>query len=231
MDAQSEFNRARTDSFSGSAGIYRGRHNLTIGGDLRKQQFNDFVQQDPRGTFTFTGAATRGGTNSATTGSDLADFLLGVPDSSAIAFGNADKYFRQPIYDLYASDDWRILSGLTINAGLRWEYGEPITELKNRLVNLDVAPGFAAVAPVLGSDPIGPLTGSHYPRSLIRGDRLGFEPRIGISWRPFQLPRSLFARVTVSITTPRSIRHPRLHLHSKRRSRRVSACRTALHAR
>jgi trimeric autotransporter adhesin len=184
MDAQSEFNRARTDSFSGSVGVYRGRHNLTIGGDLRKQQFNDFFQQDPRGTFTFTGAATRGGANSTPAGSDLADFLLGVPDTSAIAFGNADKYFRQPAYDLYASDDWRILSGLTINAGLRWEFGEPITELKNRLVNLDVASGFAAVAPVLGSDPIGPLTGAHYPRSLIRGDRLGFEPRIGISWRP-----------------------------------------------
>ena len=184
IDAQSEFNRARTDSFSGSAGIYRGRHNFTVGGDLRKQQFNDLFQQDPRGTFTFTGAATRGNGNNAMIGSDLADFLLGVPDASAIAFGNADKYLRQPAYDLYASDDWRILSDLTINAGLRWEYGAPITELYNRLVNLDVAPGFSAEAPVLSSDPIGSITGAHYPRSLIRGDKLGFEPRIGISWRP-----------------------------------------------
>ncbi|HEY3990120.1 MAG TPA: TonB-dependent receptor [Acidobacteriaceae bacterium] len=184
MDVQSEFNRNRTDSFSGSVGIYRGRHNITIGGDLRKQEFNDFFQQDPRGTFTFTGAATRNGGNSAASGSDLADFLLGVPDASSIAFGNADKYLREPVYDLYASDDWRVLSGLTINAGLRWEYGAPITELYNRLVNLDVAPGFAAVAPVLSSDPVGSITGTHYPRSLIRPDRLGFEPRIGISWRP-----------------------------------------------
>ena len=37
--------------------------------------------------------------NSATIGSDLADFLLGVPDASSIAFGNADKYLRQPVYD------------------------------------------------------------------------------------------------------------------------------------
>src|ERR1700691_1466517 len=28
------------------------------------------------------------------------------------------------------------------------------------------------------------LTGNHYPSSLIRPDRLGFEPRIGVSWRP-----------------------------------------------
>ena len=38
---------------------------------------------------------------------------------------------------------------LTVNAGLRWEYGAPITELYGRLVNLDIAPGFSAVAPVV----------------------------------------------------------------------------------
>ena len=184
-DAQSSFNRARTDGGSASTALYRGRHNVTLGGDFRKQQFNDFFQQNPRGAFTFTGAATQGTVNGATTGgSDLADFLIGVPDTSSVAFGNADKYLREAVYDLYAADDWRIRSTLTINAGLRWEYGAPITELHGRLVNLDVAPGFTAVAPVLGSDPVGPLTGDHYPSSLIRPDRLGVEPRVGVSWRP-----------------------------------------------
>ena len=184
-DAQSSFNRARTDGFSASTTVYRGRHNLTIGGDFRKQQFNDFFQQDARGVFTFTGAATQGTAGGVTTGgSDLADFLIGVPDTSSVAFGNADKYLREPVYDAYAQDDWRILSTLTINAGLRWEYGAPITEIHGRLVNLDVAPDFTAVAPVLGTDPVGSLTGAHYPGSLIRPDRLGFEPRVGISWRP-----------------------------------------------
>jgi hypothetical protein len=184
-DEQSAFNRNRTDSFSGSAGVYRGRHNITVGGDLRKQQYNDFFQQDPRGTFAFTGAATQGLANGAAVGgSDLADFLIGVPDTSSIAFGNADKYLRQTVYDLYVTDDWRIQSNLTINAGLRWDYGEPLTEIHGRLVNLDITPGFAAAAPVLGSDPIGPRTGIRYPTSLIRPDKRGFEPRVGISWRP-----------------------------------------------
>jgi trimeric autotransporter adhesin len=184
-DQNSAFNRNRTDSFSGSVGIYRGRHNITLGGDLRKQQYNDFYQQNPRGIFTFTGAATQGVSNGvASAGSDLADFLIGVPDTSQIAFGNADKYFRQPVYDLYGTDDWRILPNLTINAGLRWDYGAPITEIHGRLVNLDVLSGFTDVKPVLGSDPIGPLTGNHYPTSLIRPDKLGFEPRVAISWRP-----------------------------------------------
>jgi hypothetical protein len=180
-DADSSFDRNRTDAFSGSTGIYRGKHNVTAGVDFRDQQYNDFFQQNPRGAFTFTGVATAGANS---TGSDLADFLIGVPDTSSIAFGNADKYFRQHVYDAYATDDWRILSILTINVGVRWEYGAPITELHGRLVNLDLTPGFAAAAPVLGSDPVGPLTGAHYPSSLIRPDPLGIEPRIGISWRP-----------------------------------------------
>ena len=184
-DGQSSFNRARTDGFSGSTALYRGRHNITIGGDFRKQQFNDFFQQNPRGVFTFTGAATQGTVNGVTTGgSDLADFLIGVPDTSSVAFGNADKYLREPVYDAFAQDDWRILSTLTINAGLHWEYGAPMTEIHGRLVNLDVAPGFTAVAPVLGSDSVGPLTGTHYPSSLMFPDRRGFEPRVGVSWRP-----------------------------------------------
>jgi hypothetical protein len=184
-DAQSAFNRARTDAFSVSTALYHRRHNLTLGGDFRKQQFNDFFQQDPRGSFGFTGAATRGTASSvAAGGSDLADFLIGVPDTSSIAFGNADKYLRENVYDAYATDDWHLRSTLTVNAGLRWQYGAPITELHGRLVNLDVAPNFSAVAPVLGSDPVGPLTGSHYPTSLIRPDRFGFEPRVGIAWRP-----------------------------------------------
>jgi trimeric autotransporter adhesin len=178
-DQQSTFNRNRTDGFSGSAAVYRGRHNFTIGGDLRKQQYNDFFQQNPRGLFTFTGAAS---------GSDLADFLIGVPDTSSVAFGNADKYFRQSVYDAYLLDDWRILTNLTINAGLRWEYGAPMTELHDRLVNLDVVPGFGAAAQVVATNPIGLLTGSQYPTSLIRPDKRGFEPRIGVSWRP--LPAS-----------------------------------------
>jgi hypothetical protein len=174
-DAQSAFNRNRTDGYSASVNFFRGHHNITVGGDFRKQEFNDDFQQDPRGSFTFTGEAT---------GSDIADFLTGVPDASSLAFGNADKYFRQPVYDAFVTDDWRVLPILTINAGARWEYGAPMTELKDRLVNLDVASGFTQVTAVLASNPVGVLTGQTYPNSLVRPDRLGFEPRIGISWRP-----------------------------------------------
>jgi hypothetical protein len=175
-DGQSAFNRNETNGVSASVLWNHGHHNVTLGGDFRRQEFNYLSQQNPRGTFTFTGVATGH--------SDFADFLKGIPDTSAIAYGNADKYLRQSVYDAYLTDDWRLRPELTINAGIRWEYGAPITELYQRLVNLDVAPGFTAVAPVLASNPTGSLTGQVYPASLLRPDRLGIEPRVGISWRP-----------------------------------------------
>ncbi len=180
-DSESAFNRNRSDAVTASIASYRRRHNITLGGEFRRQEFNYFAQQNPRGTFNFT-AGTAGVTSA--TGSDLADFLIGIPDQSALNYGNADKYLRQPVYAAYAVDDWRILSVLTINAGVRWDYEAPQTELKGRLANLDLTQGFASGATVTGNNPVGPVTGASYPASLIRPDRLGIEPRIGISWRP-----------------------------------------------
>jgi hypothetical protein len=174
-DSQSSFDRNQTSALSYSMLWHHRQHDITFGADFRRQEFNYLSQQDPRGTFTFTGSAT---------GSDFGDFLLGIPGTSSIAFGNADKYFRQSVYDAYLTDDWRISPALTVNAGARWEYGAPVTELYGRLVNLDIAPGFTAAAPVVARDAAAPLTGQRYPDSLIRPDKRGLEPRIGIAWRP-----------------------------------------------
>jgi hypothetical protein len=184
-DGESSFDRNQTSAVSVAMLWIRDKHNIRFGGDFRRQEFNYLSQQNPRGTFTFTGAATQGTVNGATVGgSDFADFLLGIPDTSSIAFGNADKYFRQSVYDAYITDDWRMSPQFTLNAGIRWEYGAPITELYGRLVNLDITPDFAAAAPVVASDPVGPLTGERYPESLVWPDKLGFGPRLGIAWRP-----------------------------------------------
>jgi hypothetical protein len=114
----------------------------------------------------------------------LGDFLLGLPHTSAIAFGNPDKYLRGNAYEAYVNDDWRVSSGFTLNMGLRWEYEAPMTEVFGRLVNLDVAPGFAAVSPVVANNPVGALTGRPYSDSLINPDRRGVQPRVGLAWRP-----------------------------------------------
>jgi hypothetical protein len=51
-------------------------------------------------------------------------------------------------------------------------------------VNLDLAPGFSAARPVVANNPVGPLTGRRYSDSLIRPDKRGVQPRIGVAWRP-----------------------------------------------
>jgi hypothetical protein len=177
-DANAYFNRSQTSGGSASVRLNRSKHNYTLGADLRRQEFNYLNEANPRGTFTFT--TTRAGG----TGSDVADFLLGNAATTAVSYGNADKYLRQTAYDAYFTDDWRLTPQLTVNAGVRYEYGGPITETKNRLANLDVAGNFVQVATVTAMTPKGSLTGQSLPGSLMRADRTGFQPRIGVSWRP-----------------------------------------------
>jgi len=185
-DSQYSVIHNQTDAVSVDALWNHGRHNITYGADFKRLQFNSFSQQDPRGSFAFN-------TDSAQTpGSDFAKFLAGHPDTASIAFGNADKYFRSSSYDAFVQDDWRMRSSFTLNVGLRWEYNSPISELYGRLVNLDIAPGYTAIAPVCGAvlpecgaGPTGPLTRQSYPGSLIHPDKNNIAPRIAMSWRPF----------------------------------------------
>jgi len=197
-DAQSSFTRNQTAALSYDSLWNHGRHSLSFGADFRRQEFNLLSQQDPRGSFTFTGAATSMGGAAGTgatagtgaaTGFDFADFLLGVPDTSSIAFSSKgpDKYFRASNYDAFFTDDWRVSPSFTLNAGVRWEYWTPITELYGRLVNLDIAPYFTAEAPVCATVANGCALASQVglPSSLMRPDRHAFQPRVGFSWRPF----------------------------------------------
>jgi trimeric autotransporter adhesin len=182
-DGTPSFNRPQTSLLGEQMTWNHGRHTVQFGGDFRRQEFNYFGENNPRGTLGFTGAATAV-PGIPGSGSDFADFLLGIPDSSTIAYGNADKYLRASTYDAFINDDWRVNSALTLNGGLRWDYSAPVSELYGRLVNLDVAPGFTAAQPVLGTDPVGPVTGQNYPSALVHPDWRTFEPRIGLAWRP-----------------------------------------------
>ena len=169
--AQFADNTNQAHGVAGEVLTFRGRHNLTIGGGARRHLYDVFSQQDARGTFSFTGVAT---------GYDLADFMLGVPAASAIAFGNADKYLRSTSIDAFVNDDWRVSPSLTLNLGVRWEYESPVTERFGRLVNLEVAPGFTSAVPVIADD----ATGSDDGDALLQPDRGGIQPRLGAAWRP-----------------------------------------------
>lgn len=164
---ESQYSAPRNQTHGVSLEMFssRGFHSFTYGGSFRRQQWNQLSQQDPRGSFTFTGAAA---------GSDFAGFLYGVPDTASIAFGNADKYFRGRSWDGYISDDWRFRSRFSLTLGVRYEYSSPISEKYGRMVNLAVQQNFASVLAIV----------ERSAGALIRADRNNIAPRIGFAWRP-----------------------------------------------
>jgi len=174
-DGNYTLNRTQQGALTFATFWNRSPHNIRFGMDYKRQEYNYLGQQNPRGVFSFTGVDTQqivGGVPVQTTGSDFADFLLGTPDRASIAFGNADKYQRENIWDAFVQDDWKVSPGLTLNLGLRWDYSSPISELYGRLVNLAVTPGYASATPVVGN-------------GLVHPDRGGLEPRVSLAWRPF----------------------------------------------
>ncbi len=188
-DGNPSLQRNQTSSIGEALTWIRGTHNLTFGADTRFQQFNPVSQSNARGSFTFNGASTAlGGNVNGGTGYDLASLLLGIPDTSTIAYGNADKYFRTHWWDVYANDDWRITTKLSVQFGLRWDYSQPFTEEQGRLVNLAIAPGFAAATPVCATSTESSCQAAStlgLPDSLLRPDKRGVAPRFGIAYRPW----------------------------------------------
>jgi hypothetical protein len=163
-------------SVSESMSLTRGKHGWTWGGDFRHQLVDASNANNARGTFFFTGAAS---------GLPFADFLLGFAQETSLQSGAGAYNFRANTFDLFVQDNWRAGKNLTFNLGLRYEYVTPFTELNNQLVNLDVAPDFSAVAPVLPGQ-IGPITGRRFPNGLVNADKNNFAPRVGVAWKPWQ---------------------------------------------
>ena len=179
-------NRNQTSALGGSFLFVHKTHNISFGANYRRQQTNRNSDPNGRGAFAFNGYVTShilNGAAEAGTGFDLADFLLGKPGTATIRYGNPSLYFRGSTADIYIQDDWRLSSRLSVAVGVRWDYQTPVRELFDRLVNLDIAPYFTAIAPVLPGQ-AGPLTGRQYSSGFLNGDRNNFSPRLGVAWRP-----------------------------------------------
>jgi hypothetical protein len=164
----------QTISFSDFVGYSHKKHNMRYGFDFRRVHDDTVGGTNVLGSLTFSGYAT---------GSGFADFLLGLPQQASVQASGNKLYLRENVYDWYAQDDYRVLPGVTLNYGLRYEYFGPFTEKQNRLTNLDHNADFTQVAIVTPNE-TGPISGIHYPRSLVNGDKALYSPRFGIAWRP-----------------------------------------------
>ena len=167
-----------------------GKHNIRVGGEVRRVQQNALRDPNARGTFAFSGYTTSDFTSNglpvANTGFDLADFLLGLPQTTSVQFGEPSNYFRSWAYDGFIQDDWRATAHLTILYGLRYEYFAPFTEKYGHLSDLTFGPGFSsAVVTCLNPAYSTCQNPGNLPSSLLRGDDHNFAPRIGLAYRPW----------------------------------------------
>jgi hypothetical protein len=156
------------DNFSKVAGT----HTLKFGGEFHYDQVNVNPIAQFNGGFLFFGTET---------GSDFADFLLGIPSqynqSQLQAFYGRNKYAG-----LYGQDSWRLTRNLTLNYGLRWDRIEPWYEKYNQIATF--VPG--EQSEVFPGAPPGILypTDPGVSRTLAPPGNLDFAPRIGLAFSP-----------------------------------------------
>ncbi len=157
-----------TDSFSK---LIR-KHSLKVGGGLHFDQVNVNPDAVFNGSFQFEGTET---------GSDFADFLLGV--ASYYRQGDSDSfYLRNNYVGLFGQDSWQVRSSLTLSFGLRWDLLPPWHEKYNQIQTLVlgeqsvVYPGAPAGLVFPGDRGI--------PRTLAPARYTNFAPRLGLAYSP-----------------------------------------------
>jgi hypothetical protein len=157
-----------TDNFSKVIG----KHSLKVGGGLHLDQVNVNPDAVFNGSFQFDGTET---------GSDFADFLLGV--ASYYRQGDSKSfYLRNKYVGLFAQDSWQAKPNLTLSYGLRWDVLPPWSEKYNQLQTLAVGqqsvvyPG-APQGLIFPGDP-------GIPRTLAPTKYTNFAPRVGLAYSP-----------------------------------------------
>ncbi|MGA7339423.1 MAG: TonB-dependent receptor [Terracidiphilus sp.] len=186
----------------------KGNQSLKFGYEYQHIWMGVFDNNPPYGSFSYGGgfsacpngtAIPGGGTCSSATGTVsylsstkvadtyIADFLFGT--TSAYTLAQAfEAHLRQTLDSTYVQDDWKVRPNLTLNLGLRWEYGSPYSEENNYISNWD-----PATQTVLTINPnattgngITRTTGNVvYGKTLINPDWTDFAPRIGFAYAPF----------------------------------------------
>jgi hypothetical protein len=156
----------------------KGSHTLKIGGDYRRQMYNNYSPGLLSGIYNFDQTFTSISSN-PNSGFDLADLLLGYPNDTQIQ--NEDYTYRLNINSaaLYLQDDYKVNSKFTLNLGLRWEFDGPYSEANNQFASFNPniintqtgTPGSVQFAGRNGAP-------SHFMPNVYHD----FLPRVGYAW-------------------------------------------------
>ena len=150
-----------------------GRHSLKMGFEyqLIDTAVSDFHPQ--YGTVNFTGFFSDAGSTAGLSGVQqqvysLVDLMYGAPSHYELD-NNPVAHLRQRMYFGYLQDDYKVSGKLTLNLGVRHEFGTPQYESDNKLSNFD--PITQTLIQASG--------GSLYNRSLVHPDTQDWAPRVG----------------------------------------------------
>jgi hypothetical protein len=148
-----------------------GAHTVRIGGEFELAQVNIDPNAQFNGTFSFSGTET---------GSDFADFLLGVP-SGYIQAAGTPFFLRNKYGGAFAQDSWRLHSNVTLNYGVRWDYMQPWSEKFNQIQTF--VPGQQSA--VYPDAPMGLVfPGDSGIPATLSPARQKFSPRVGVAYAP-----------------------------------------------
>ena len=133
----SNHDRDRSWVFNEALSWQRGKHSIKIGGDFRRQMYNNYSPGKLSGSYVFSNTFSAGAQNDTSTGFALADLLLGAPTSTNISIN--DYTFRMNINSAGAffEDHFKILPDLTLDLGVRWEFDGPYSEANNQYYNFN----------------------------------------------------------------------------------------------
>jgi hypothetical protein len=104
-------------------------------------------------------------------GNALGDFIFGLRSKYELSTFFVTN-LRQYMHFAYVQDDFRVSPKLTLNLGLRYEFGSPQWDRDNHLSNFDPATGTMLIA----------KSGSLYNRALVNPDYKDFGPRVGFAY-------------------------------------------------
>ena len=162
-----------TWQLSDTVSYTHGAHSLRFGFSAIQNRFGFFQLSAPSGSLSFTGTYTNNPASSAGTGAGFADYLLGLPVSSAkSAFPQGTPYERYSEYGSFMQDQWRATSRLTVNLGLRYDLFTPASERYNRQSDFLLDSGTLVLAGQGGVS-----------SSILGLQKHDFSPRIGLAYR------------------------------------------------